>query len=52
MSFRNFPVITAAMAGLVTFQAGISHIPLGQGFSGFIVNTVLLALAARMLKDG
>lgn len=51
MSFQNFPVLMASMAGLVTFQSAISQTPLGQGFSGFIVNTVLLAIAARVLKD-
>ncbi|WP_156443012.1 MULTISPECIES: hypothetical protein [unclassified Burkholderia] len=50
MSFQNFPVVMAGLVGLVVFQSGISHTAVGQGVSGFIVNAVLLALAARLLK--
>ncbi|WP_165843633.1 hypothetical protein [Burkholderia reimsis] len=50
MSFRNLPVVMAGVIGLVVFQSGLSHTAVGQGASGFVVNAVLLVLAARMLK--
>jgi hypothetical protein len=51
ISLQNLPVMTAAFAGLLTFQTVIDRTPIGHGVSGFVVNLVLLTLASRVLKD-
>jgi len=50
MQWGNVPVLMATLAGLAIFQGGMCHAPAGQDVAGFVVNGVLIALAARMLK--